>query len=77
MNIIYYEDCIQNIQKRLHEESIDLIIADPPFGIKFTGKGTQYNRKSEYVVDGYTEITQENYLDFSKAWIKTVYPVLK
>ena len=74
---IYYEDCIANIPKRIKENSIDLIIADPPFGIKFDGKGKQYNRKSEFVVTGYSEVTQENYLEFSKAWIKAIYPVLK
>jgi len=77
LNTIYYEDCIANIPKRIDDDSIDLIIADPPFGIRFDGKGSQYNRKSEFVVSGYEEIKQENYHDFSKAWIKTIYPILK
>ncbi len=77
LNTIYYEDCISNISKRVPENSIDLIIADPPFGIKFDGKGAQYNRKSEFVVSGYTEITQANYLEFSRSWLKAIYPVLK
>ena len=77
LNTIYYEDCISNINKRFPENSIDLIIADPPFGINFDGKGAQYNRKSEFVISGYTEISQVNYLEFSKAWIKAIYPVLK
>lgn len=76
-NTIYYEDCIENISKRIPENSVDLIIADPPFGIKFDGKGAQYNRKSEFVVSGYSEISREDYQDFSKAWIKAIYPVLK
>ncbi|MHA1558151.1 MAG: DNA-methyltransferase [Candidatus Heimdallarchaeota archaeon] len=77
LNNIYYEDCISNISKRIPENSIDLIIADPPFGIKFDGKGAQYNRKSEFVVSGYTEITQANYLEFSRSWLKAIFPVLK
>ena len=76
-DVIYYEDCIENISKRIDENSIDLIIADPPFGISFDGKGSQYNRKSEFVVNGYSEITREDYLEFSKGWIKAIYPVLK
>ncbi|NHJ03837.1 MAG: site-specific DNA-methyltransferase [Candidatus Heimdallarchaeota archaeon] len=76
-NIIYYEDCIEHISKRIPDNSVDLIIADPPFGIKFDGKGAQYNRKSEFVVSGYSEISREDYQDFSKAWIKAIYPVLK
>ncbi len=77
LNNIYYEDCISNISKRIPENSIDLIIADPPFGIKFDGKGAQYNRKSEFVISGYTEITQANYLEFSRSWLKAIFPVLK
>ena len=33
----------------------DLIITDPPFGIKFDGKASIYNRKAENVVEGYIE----------------------
>lgn len=33
----------------------DLIITDPPFGIQFTGKSSNYNRNSSDVVDGYVE----------------------
>jgi len=33
----------------------DLIIADPPFGIEFNGKPTNYHRNVENVVDGYVE----------------------
>ena len=77
LNTIYYEDCIANIPKRIDDDSIDLIIADPPFGIRFDGKGSQYNRKSDFVVSGYGEIKQANYHEFSKAWIKAIYPILK
>jgi len=76
-NVVYYEDCITNIPKRLPKESIDLIIADPPFGIKFTGKGSQYNRKGNLVVSGYKEVSAQDYERFSKAWIQAIFPVLK
>ena len=74
---IYYEDCIEGIPKRIPENSIDLIIADPPFGIEFNGKSALYNRDSEYVVSGYNEITKNNYSDFTKRWIEVIFPVLK
>jgi site-specific DNA-methyltransferase (adenine-specific) len=77
LNTIYYEDCIPNIDKRIPDNSIDLIIADPPFGIEFDGKGAQYNRNSDLVVAGYSEVSSDNYLEFSKAWLKTIYPKLK
>jgi DNA modification methylase len=33
----------------------DLIITDPPFGIEFSGKNTNYHRNVKNVVDGYVE----------------------
>ena len=36
-------------------QEIDLMIADIPFAIKFTGKPSNYNRKASLVVDGYVE----------------------
>lgn len=33
----------------------DLIITDPPFGIQFSGKNTNYHRNVKNVVDGYVE----------------------
>jgi len=39
----------------------DLIITDPPFGIKFSGKNGNYNRNVNNVVDGYMEWAVEEY----------------
>jgi len=56
---------------------MDLIITDPPFGIKFDGKSGVYNRKSSKVMDGYVEIPQKEYRQFSEDWIKEAYRILK
>lgn len=39
----------------------DLIITDPPFGIDFDGKATNYNRDESRVVDGYVEWEADSY----------------
>lgn len=39
----------------------DLIITDPPFGIRFTGKNTNYHRNVNNVVDGYVEWSVDEY----------------
>lgn len=79
LNQIHFIDCLKGL-KSIENESIDLVIADPPFGIGFTGKyETQrfYNRDSSKVVDGYHEIDPEDYISFSEAWISEIYRVLK
>jgi site-specific DNA-methyltransferase (adenine-specific) len=74
-NTVRYEDCIQGMQS-LPENIIDLVIADPPFGIEFDGRGSQYNRKTELVVEGYQEI-QENYDAFTLAWVAELPRIMK
>lgn len=39
----------------------DLIITDPPFGISFNGKNTNYHRNANNVVDGYVEWSISEY----------------
>ena len=39
----------------------DLIITDPPFGIEFSGKPTNYHRNVKNVVDGYVEWSVSEY----------------
>jgi len=73
---IYYQDCLKGMQE-LPPESIDVIIADPPFGIEFSGKEHLYNRKEENVVDDYCEISLEDYDAFSRAWIRELPRIMK
>jgi DNA modification methylase len=54
---IEYTDCIAGM-KNLPAKSVDLVIADPPFGIEFSKKEHLYNRKSEFVPHGYEEISK-------------------
>lgn len=39
----------------------DLILTDPPFGIDFSGKQTNYHRNVNNVVDGYVEWKTSEY----------------
>lgn len=61
----------------MHEESVDLIITDPPYGINFSHDHETYNRAPENVLKGYQEVSPDNYLDFTEKWIGEVYKVLK
>ncbi|MCG3217779.1 MAG: site-specific DNA-methyltransferase [Candidatus Heimdallarchaeota archaeon] len=63
--------------KNLPEESIDLIIADPPFGIDFSGKEALYNRDKSFVADGYSEVKIENYAQFSYDWMSELPRIMK
>ena len=65
LNKIYNIDCIKGIQK-IADESIDLIIADPPYNLNknFGKNSTQWN-------------DVESWLEWSKQWIDASIPKLK
>jgi len=72
---IFYMDCIEGL-KSIKENSVQLVIADPPFGINFSGKSSMYNRRKDLVIDNYHEIS-DNYGEFSLKWITQLSRILK
>ena len=75
-NNIYNCDCIQGM-KSVPKNKIDLVITDPPFAINFRAKKANYNRKQSHVLEGYNEISAENYYDFTIEWMSQVHRILK
>ena len=56
---LFHEDCIKTMSK-MHQKSVDLIIADPPYG-------NVINKDWDQI---------ENYLEFSKKWLEKAVRVL-
>ena len=74
---LYNDDCIEGAIKHLKDDSIDLIISDPPYGINGDKLHQHYNREESYVLDGYIEIPSDEYPDFSQKWIQQAERVLR
>jgi site-specific DNA-methyltransferase (adenine-specific) len=72
---IYYQDCIEGM-KELRAKSVDLVIADPPFGLDFSGKEALYNRDGNLIVDGYQEV-DDNYDEFTLRWMSELPRIMK
>lgn len=64
-NIIYNLDCTIGLTKYLEDESVDLIIADPPY-FKVIGERWDYMWR-----------TEDDYLAWSKEWISEITRVLR
>jgi site-specific DNA-methyltransferase (adenine-specific) len=75
LDSIRFEDCV-NGMKQLPDESIDLVIADPPFGIDFDGKSGVYNRDERLVIEGYEE-TNASYHEFTARWLAELPRIMK
>lgn len=75
-NKIYNQDCIEGM-KNIPDDSVDIIVTDPPFAINFKSQRSNYNRTGSRVIDGYHEITKEQYPEFTLKWMREAHRVLK
>ena len=55
---------------------IDLIITDPPFAIDFKAHRENYNRNGANVLEGYHEIPEAHYQEFTHRWMTEAARVL-
>ena len=65
LNTIYNIDCIEGLKEYFDDESVDLVIADPPY-FKVIGEKWDYAWR-----------TEEDYLEWSKEWIAEASRVLR
>jgi site-specific DNA-methyltransferase (adenine-specific) len=77
LNIIHNCNSIVGMKDEIEDNCVDLIVTDPPFAIKFTGKKANYNRTEENVLDGYEEIDEANYQEFTYDWLSQSKRILK
>lgn len=75
LETIHFEDCITGM-RTMPCECVDLAIADPPFGIDFSGKGSLYNRDKDLVIDSYQEIDTD-YGQFTQRWMAALGKIMK
>jgi site-specific DNA-methyltransferase (adenine-specific) len=74
---LYCCDCIKGAEKYLSDNSVDLIITDPPYGIQGDQLHRHYHRNENMVIDGYVEVPRDEYPEFSMAWIAQAERVLR
>lgn len=72
---IFNTDCIIGA-KNIKENSIDLIICDPPFGINERKFDNHYNRNKNNIIEGYVEAPID-YDKFTLEWMTEATRILK
>jgi site-specific DNA-methyltransferase (adenine-specific) len=73
----FNEDCIEGCPRHISDGSVDLIITDPPYGINGDQLHKHYNRKEQFVLDGYVEVPADQYADFTRKWIAQAARILR
>lgn len=74
---LYNQDCIEGCQEHFADNSVDLIVTDPPYGIEGDTLHKHYHRKEEFVLDGYIEVPRAQYTEFSEQWIAQAERILR
>jgi len=64
-----YEGDALSLLPQVPDGSVDLIVTDPPFAIEFKAQRLNYNRKGSNVLEGYQEIPEAEYGEFTRRWI--------
>ena len=77
INKVYNQDCIEGMKEHIPDDSFDLILTDPPFAINFGASKANYNRLEKNVEEGYAEVDEYDYPDFSLNWMREAKRVLK
>jgi site-specific DNA-methyltransferase (adenine-specific) len=72
---IYLGDALQ-LMPAIPDGVVDLIITDPPFAIDFKAQKENYNRTSSRVIQGYREILDSDYPEFTHRWMTEAARVL-
>lgn len=76
-NTFYNGDCIAGARKHIPDDSVDLIITDPPYGINGDRLHQHYNRDERFVVGGYIEVPASEYGEFSREWVREAGRILR
>jgi len=79
-NYIYTGDCLKVLGKEIDKDSIDLIFADPPYNLSGNGlkwKGNKTGGDWYMVNEEWDKMTEKEYMDFTKKWVKACQNVLK
>lgn len=65
----------ENMQE-VEDNSVALVIIDPPFGIDFEGQASNYNR-TEDAIKGYVEIPRDKFSTWIEIRLQEIYRILK
>jgi site-specific DNA-methyltransferase (adenine-specific) len=75
--LFFNENCITGCRKHIPDNSVDLIVTDPPYGIAGETLHKHYHRNESHVIEGYVDVPQNEYAQFSIDWILQAERILR
>ncbi|MGG1669974.1 DNA-methyltransferase [Paenibacillus sp. NRS-1783] len=75
--MIYNMSCIEGSQQHLEDESVDLMVTDPPYKLGYGGTGFRKVKKEGFGTFANDELSDDDYRQFTADWLREAYRVLK
>ncbi|QDA30277.1 site-specific DNA-methyltransferase (plasmid) [Paenibacillus polymyxa] len=69
--------CIEGSRQHLEDESVDLIITDPPYNLGYGGTGHRKVKREGFGTFANDELSDKEYRRFTTDWLSEAYRVLK
>lgn len=70
-------DCIEGAKLLINDESVDLIIVDPPFNLRFGGTTQTKTKKPRFNIIANDNLSHREYQRFTLKWLQQAYRILK
>ncbi len=80
LNTIYHGDCVQIINEKFEDNSVDLIFADPPYNLSGKILNLKNNKTGGAfykVNENWDTFTYDDYVLFTKNWLAASHRILK
>ncbi|MBJ6362109.1 site-specific DNA-methyltransferase [Paenibacillus sp. MAHUQ-46] len=75
--MLYNLDCVDGSEKIIDDESVDLLIADPPYNLGFGGTKHTKTKKPRFNIIANDQLSHRNYQRFTFQWLRQAYRILK
>ncbi|MCQ4363126.1 site-specific DNA-methyltransferase [Mycobacterium gordonae] len=75
--MIYNLDCTLGCKKYLQDDTVDLIITDPPYNLGFGGTKQTKSKQPRFSIIANDQLTHSEYQRFTFKWLHQAYRILK
>ncbi|WP_419877713.1 DNA-methyltransferase [Brevibacillus centrosporus] len=75
--MIYNMDCIEGAKQLIKDDSVDLIVTDPPYNLGFGGTKLTKTKKPRFNIIANDRLSQKDYQRFTFQWLYQAYRILK
>ncbi|WP_339063540.1 site-specific DNA-methyltransferase [Tepidibacillus marianensis] len=74
---VYNMSCIQGAKEKISDDSVDLMICDPPYNLGYGGTTSKITKKARFGLFANDKLDDRDYRRFSFEWLHEAYRILK